>query len=428
MNLTIKFITLSFFVFFFNSFVLSKGQIDSTTSGSEENLLRRLMSQSPQSFSKILAGEKEYDVQIIYTRIDRDKDNVPSFSQYQYGVDPKKYFYAASLVKLPCSALALEKLNELKVRKLNKFSCMQTDSAWRCQRTIRKDTSSETGYPSVAHYIKKMMLVSDNDAYSRIYEFLGQEYINTKLSEKGYPNMRIVHRFDGSCFGDENGITNPVSFYDMRHHLVYQQPLQKSSIKYNNPIGVVKKGVGYIDSKEVYIYQPKDFTYYNYLCLQDVNDILRSIIFPDAVPEKQQFNLRDNDYNFLYKYMSMYPRESKYPKYPGKEYRDSYKKYFIYGTCNNQIAEDTLRIFNVVGQSYGYLSDCAYVCDFRNKVEFLLSAVIYVNSDGIINDGKYDYDTVGFPFLSDLGKLIYNYERNRKKDFLPDLSIFKVEY
>lgn len=164
------------------------------------------------------------------------------------------------------------------------------------------------------------------------------------------------------------------------------------------------------------------------MSLVDINAILQSIVFPEATPEQQQFNLNNSDYAFLYKYMSMYPCESKYPKYGGKEYKDSYKKYFIYGTCKNKIAEDTIRIFNIVGQSYGYLSDCAYVCDFKNKIEFMLSAVIYVNSDGIMNDGKYDYDTVGFPFLSNLGQVIYDYERSLTKEVMPDLSKFKCVY
>ena len=394
----------------------------------DTNLVENILKKYPEFFSEVLTNQNEYEVQIIYIQINRDKNNTPSFKQYTYHLDPKNYFYSASLVKLPCSALALEKLNELNVKGLDKFSRMQTDSAWQCQKIIKEDTTAENKIPTIANYIKRMLLVSDNDAYSRTYEFLGQEYINKKLSEKSYPSIRIVHRFDADCFGSANSYTNPVSFYDANDKLVYQQPMQHNIIKYDNPIGIVKKGVGYVDGKGNYFYQPKDMTYYNYMCLQDVNDILRSIIFPYSVPEKQKFNLTKEDYRFLYKYMSMYPCESDYPKYDSKEYKDSYKKYFIYGTCKNKIAEDSIRIFNIVGQSYGYLSDCAYICDFKNKVEFMLSAVIYVNKDGIINDGKYDYDNIGFPFLSNLGQVIYNYERNRTKEFMPDLSDFKFEY
>ena len=62
------------------------------------------------------------------------------------------------------------------------------------------------------------------------------------------------------------------------------------------------------------------------------------------------------------------------------------------------------------------------------KFLFMLSATIYCNSDGIFNDDKYDYDTVGFPFLKHLGEVFYNYERQRKKKRLPDLSAFRMNY
>jgi hypothetical protein len=58
----------------------------------------------------------------------------------------------------------------------------------------------------------------------------------------------------------------------------------------------------------------------------------------------------------------------------------------------------------------------------------MLSAVIYCNSDGIFNDNKYDYITVGYPFLKQLGRVIYKYEKGRKRKVVPDLNIFEYEY
>jgi hypothetical protein len=63
-----------------------------------------------------------------------------------------------------------------------------------------------------------------------------------------------------------------------------------------------------------------------------------------------------------------------------------------------------------VGWAYGFLTDVSYVVDFKNKVEFMLSSTLYVNSDGILNDDKYDYESVGWPFLYELGQMVYKYE------------------
>ena len=89
---------------------------------------------------------------------------------------------------------------------------------------------------------------------------------------------------------------------------------------------------------------------------------------------------------------------------------------------------DYMRVFNKVGWAYGFLIDVSYVVDFKNKIEFMLAAVVYVNSDGILNDDKYDYEDVGYPFFQELGKIIYNYELHRKRKYLPDLSKFIIEY
>jgi hypothetical protein len=66
--------------------------------------------------------------------------------------------------------------------------------------------------------------------------------------------------------------------------------------------------------------------------------------------------------------------------------------------------------------------------DFKNKVEFMLSGNIYVNSDGVLNDDKYEYEETGYPFFKEIGNIIYQYELKRKRKFTPDLTDFKFEY
>jgi hypothetical protein len=122
----------------------------------------------------------------------------------------------------------------------------------------------------------------------------------------------------------------------------------------------------------------------------------------------------------------MYPRESQDPKYDPKTYYDSFKKYFFYGSAVATIKNDSIRIFNIVGRAFGFLIDCAYIVDFKNKTEFLLTAGIYVNERNTFGSGHYEYDTIGLPFLKELSKSIYSYERNRKKEFLPDLNEFNL--
>jgi hypothetical protein len=89
---------------------------------------------------------------------------------------------------------------------------------------------------------------------------------------------------------------------------------------------------------------------------------------------------------------------------------------------------DYIRVFNKTGWSYGFLTDVAYIVDFKHKVEFMLSGTVYVNSDGVLNDNKYEYEETGYPFFKELGNIIYQYELNRDRMYTPDLSRFEIDY
>lgn len=114
-----------------------------------------LLHEHPELFSGILNHPTQNEVQILYTRIDRDRNNTPHFTSYSYHLNAQHYFYPASTVKLPTAIFALEKLNELKVQGLNPKSVMITDSSFSGQTKVRVDTSSATGLPSIENYIKK---------------------------------------------------------------------------------------------------------------------------------------------------------------------------------------------------------------------------------------------------------------------------------
>jgi hypothetical protein len=123
----------------------------------------------------------------------------------------------------------------------------------------------------------------------------------------------------------------------------------------------------------------------------------------------------------------MLPRESTHPRYNAKEFPDNYVKFLLAGGPAGPLPTG-VRIFNKIGQAYGFLIDNTYIVDLDRNVEFMLSAVIYANSDEVLNDDHYDYDTVGFPFLRDLGRAVYQYELQRPRRHKPDLSRFRLRY
>ncbi len=374
--------------------------------------------------TKVLQQKAKYKPQIIYTQINRDANNQPRFTNHTYLLDSNSYFYCASLVKLPCAIFSLEKINSLNEKGLTLQTPMLTDSNGICQNKYLVDSSAENGLPSIEQHIKKMFLVSDNHAFNKLFEFVTPPTLNLRLAELGYPRARIVHRLDAACVGKGNRYFNPINFTDVNGAILYRQESDSLKEDIKMPFESLLIGRNMYNKKKRLISERKDFSKSNYLPLKTVHELLKKIMFTEA--SNNTLQLSESDRKFLITQLGMYPRESIYPHYDEATYYDSFKKYFIYGSTIKKIESDSIRIFNIVGRAYGFLIDCAYIVDFNKKIEFMLSSVIYVNKRNSFGTGKYEYDTIGLPFLKELSLALYAFETRRKKQFLPNLDSFNL--
>lgn len=405
---------ISFLLPFLASFVLMSCQEERVYSDPLEEII---YSSQDALFKAVIDQKDKFEIQILYTQINRDSLGVPTLTYYDFNRDDSLYFYPASTVKMPVSFLALEYINELKQKypSINEYSAIQFDSVAPPQRPEWIDMCAPTGLPNVAHYIEKVFSVSDNNAYNRLYELVGQDYINDKLIEKGvFRNSRIRTRVGVSGFDTEsNKYTNPYRILDENGQVLYEQNELYALYSDFPIVKNTSKGQGYYDDDmDTIIYNPFDMSEKNFINIFDLQQSLERVIFPEIFPESQRFKLTEEQYDFLYRTMTKLPKDFPYlPK--DDEHYDSYVKFLIYGDKKDPIP-DHIKIANKVGWAYGYLTDCAYIKDTLNGVEFFLTATISVNENGIYNDGQYEFDDIGVPFLAQLGREVYQYELKRK--------------
>jgi hypothetical protein len=390
----------------------------------------KLTAQWPAPFSSILSGiqdsvtkkvlvnPKTYRYQLVYTKIDRDQNGIPHFTNYTLHADPENYFNPASMVKMPLAFLAMEKLYELNLPGVNKYTTMQFDSNYQRQVAMYADSSAENKKPSIAHFIKRAFLISENDPYNRLYQFVGQGPTNQKLIAKGYTSTKITRQFMGYT-EDQNRHTNGIQFMDEKELPILKLAPQynKDSFQFGAPILI---GDAHWNSKDEVVNAPFDFTRHNNISLVDMQKMLQSVIFPASVPKQNRFNMTEADRLFLLQYLSQYPSETNYPKYDSAHFYDSYVKFFFQDSTHAMPKH--IRVFNKVGWAYGFLTDVSYVLDTKNNIDYMLSATVYVNSDGVVNDSKYDEESVGFPFLNKVGTAFYEYELKRPRKFKPVLK------
>ncbi|MBQ4804192.1 serine hydrolase [Aquimarina sp. MMG015] len=364
---------------------------------SQQDPLEKILNSDTPQIANVSKNIEKYEVQILYSQINRNKKGQVTFTDYEFNVSDSTYFYPASSVKFPIALLALEKLNTLQKNDI----------------PISKETNfiteQDSAYSSIDKEIIKIFAVSDNQAYNRLFEFLGQDYINQKLNSKNI-NSRISHRL--STNNASNTKSQSLIF---KKNIQDSIPLYKQSGIENLPsaelaLKDVLKGKGYILNDSL-ISTPKDFSQKNYLPLRSLHGLMKRIQFPDTFTPKERFKISERDRDFIIKAMKTLPYEAGYDK---KEYYDGYVKFFMFGDTKKDIPKH-IEIYNKVGYAYGYLTDCAYFKDTKNNVEFILSATIHVNENEIYNDDNYEYDKIGIPFLAQLGRMIHDLEKQKSK-------------
>ncbi|MDB5263754.1 MAG: hypothetical protein JWQ14_3037, partial [Adhaeribacter sp.] len=121
-----------------------------TQAQNHRNLVAQILHQTSDSLlQQIMQYPNTYQVQILYTQINRDQNNRPVFTSYSYNLNPRQYFYPASTVKLAGALAALEKINHLNIPGLTKDTPLRIDSPYQKQTRVATDTSAANGKPSV---------------------------------------------------------------------------------------------------------------------------------------------------------------------------------------------------------------------------------------------------------------------------------------
>ena len=340
-------------------------------------------------------SERQFELQILHTRIDRNPGAAPTLTHFRHGVTAERWFAPASLVKLPVAALALEQVGELAGLGVNRDSLLRLAAPPPCAQAAAAESES------VARAIRRMFVVSENEPYNRLYELLGQDRIHARLAAIGCPASRIISRI-APCTPADNRVSGALEFRSADGSVRKRIDARSSDTVRSFPHGSAMKGSAWVERGRM-IPGPHDFSESNFIPLDEAHRMLMAIVLPEAVPAAQRFALDAEAHVYLRHCMGMLPAECADPLYEAKPYPQTYSKYLLGGSGIASLPAG-VRSFNKVGRSYGYLSDCAYISDVPRGAEFFLSASLYVNEDDVLNDGKYEYRETGWPFLAALGR------------------------
>mmetsp|Transcript_11694 Transcript_11694/g.29810 ORF Transcript_11694/g.29810 Transcript_11694/m.29810 type:complete len:426 (-) Transcript_11694:88-1365(-) len=388
--------------------------------------LQRLRRKGRPLLTDVLDDPQKYKLQIVLTEVSSG-----DLARHRFRSD-REYFYPASTIKLCVAIAALRKVEALRSRLELGFDAWtrlafvyvttkKHEEDRRLRRLDEDRTNKDGGKICVAHLIRRIFLVSDNGSYNLLLDFVGKENVADLMRSSGYEHfifnggyllddafgpkpghslvgIEILHtkkeialgagQIQLPCLGAGDGV-------EARHGTEPKPPLFSDLLV----------GLSHVDEDGAFHEdEPKDFSGKNQASLVELQDLLIGLSgVESSAGLASSLPLRDRD--FLMSAMAQSPSQSFNPEYSSKMFPDSWNKFFLPGLARVRDLR-AIRIYNKLGQAYGFSLDNAYVVDVEKGTSFFLTASIYTNANGIVNEDAYEYTEIGEPFLSCLAECV----------------------
>ncbi len=371
---------------------------DPTTDEEPRPMLSEILKEP--ELATVARRAEEFRLQIVLGQVEGAPDGALRLRQETFRAD-EEYFYPASSIKLFAALAAVER-----VRRLREAEGIEVDLDTPLTLTPRfsRDGRAESPTPetfTVRRAVREIFLVSDNLAYNQLYEFVGPDGLAAAARRAGLERVRIVHRLS--------------EFHSPSEHLQLPRievastgtvfPARTSETLPMTPEPPrLEVGKGYYRGGEL-VEGPMHFGEKNRLPLTELQRALCMVVRPDVDCGGSGFELTEDERALFLEAMSQFPRQSEDPVYDAQEYPDDYVKPMLEG-IERVLPGSRVAIYNKTGQAYGFSIENAWVVDRETDRGFFLTATLYTNQDGVLNDDVYEYEQVATPFLQALGQAV----------------------
>lgn len=376
--------------------------------------LKPLFDQSLGSGFKALQAALDHSVeqrvQILVSEVVPDGHGGHRLNRFGYRVGAE-YFYPASCIKLCAAVAALQCLEALQashgcgdlletpmeIAPLFTGDLAQTDDA----------SNLSGGRITVGHEIRKLALVSDNRAFNRLYDLVGHDALNRSMQELGLSSTVVNHRLSESRVIPDPRASAAVTLRPATGPAV-TVPARHSTLSLTNLAARLQVGEAYMKGEQR-VSEPMDFSTRNGISLQHLQDLLIQVVAPEIDLGAPRLRLEESHRRFLVEALTQPASESLNPVYGASEYpTDAYKTLLpgVRRVLPEQRPGHRVECASKIGQAYGFTIENACLRNPVNGRTVFVSAVIYTNADGVLNDDQYEYAQVALPFMADLGEWV----------------------
>lgn len=375
-------------------------------------MLQELVGGHCRICDRVLAEPEKWRVQVLLSEVVEGPPlgaagfRVPALKRRGYRVDAE-YFYPASSIKTCAAIAAMKKVRELQEEgwQIN-FDTKLTFHPLFEDETLQDadETNLESGYITIGHEIRKLAIVSDNEAFNRLYEFVGHREINEAMWAAGLSSVRITHRLSEFRSEEDHRRTPRITVGDgLAEHEI---PERTSDLAPATPdVPGLLVGENHLTNDGQLVPGPMDFSRKNRISLVDLQNMLVMLAAPEVRLGLPGLRLGAHDRAFLLEAMAIYPRQSTNPVYAPEDYPDHYAKNYLAG-LRKVAPESNFSYYNKSGWAYGFAIDNACIVHEPTEKMLFLTTVIYANPNGVINDSEYAVEEVAHPFMAHLAEAV----------------------
>ncbi|MBI4957696.1 MAG: serine hydrolase, partial [Myxococcales bacterium] len=380
-----------------------------------DDWVERALYASDPRFEAWLARAHELRLQILVTLVE---PGAASWVTHGYRADAE-YFYPASAVKVFLAVAALRALDERAGRPIAPGTRIRrcrpkrpgceppdpdVDDAESKQGEASKKGEGESKQSDdpdapkkheklyVGEELAKLLTFSDNESYNRFWDVVGHRELNERMAALGFPAVRFHHRMDTPA--ERSKHTLRVLLSPPRGKGFEVRARDSDLVLAPTPAAELSIGTAYHDGRRR-VDEPMSFAAKNYASLADLQRMVRALLFPER-PDSVPLGLDPSEHKLLVDAMTAHlPGSARmndhHPLAPG---------------VLEVVPAERVRYVGKAGRAYGFLLDNAFVEDRTTHRGFFLTATVYANPDGVMNDDDYAYEELARPILKAVGAAI----------------------